>query len=244
MICNFTLKHYEEICNIIAKSQYKVCFFNNYSSDFRNILILRHDVDLSLEQSIKLAKSENKYNIKSTFLIWLRSPFYNIFEKKYSDIIYEIISLGHQIGLHFDESVYKIENEKELNKFIEKEINLVKTYFDINIYAVSMHGPSKCLLNNDVKLDKYINTYEKRFFKDFKYLSDSRRQWREGCICNKIDVDRYNKLNILIHPFWWIGKNISFNERMFDYIRDKANKLETDLEDNISIYKKNRNKNA
>ena len=160
MTCNFTLKHYEEICNKIAKSQYKVCFFNSWSSDFKNILILRHDVDQSLEQSIKIATIENNYNIKSTFFLWLRSPFYNIFEKKYSDIIYKISNLGHQIGLHFDENVYTIENEKNINKFIEKEINLVNTYFNINIYAISMHRPSKWLLNNDVKLDKYINTYD------------------------------------------------------------------------------------
>ena len=241
MNCNFTLKHYEEICNIIAKSQYKICFFNSCSSDFKNILILRHDVDQSLEQSIKIAKIENKYNINSTFFIWLRSPFYNIFEKKYSDIIYEIVNLGHQIGLHFDESVYKIENEKELNKSIEKEINIIKTYFDININAVSMHRPSKWLLNNDVKLKKYVNTYEKRFFKDFKYLSDSRRQWKEDCVCKKINPKIYPKLHILIHPFWWVDKDISFNQRMSNFIRNKVDKLETDLENNISVYKKNRN---
>jgi len=241
MNCNFTLKHYEEICNIIAKSQYKVSFFNDCFLNFNNILVLRHDVDQSLEQSLKIAIIENRYDIKSTFFLWLKSPFYNIFEKKYTDIIYNIIKLGHQIGLHFDESIYKIENKKDLNKFVEKEINLIKTYFDINIYAVSMHRPSKWLLNNDVKLNKYVNTYEKRFFKDFKYLSDSRRQWIEGCICNKIDVKKYNKLHILIHPFWWVDKDISFNKRMSDFIRNKVNKLETDLEDNISVYKKNRN---
>ena len=130
MNCNFTLKHYEEICNIIAKSQYKICFFNNYSSDYKNVLILRHDVDQSLEQSIKIATIENKYNIKSTFFLWLRSPFYNIFEKRYSDIIYEIASLGQQIGLHFDESSYIINSEVDFNKFIEKEINLIQTYFN------------------------------------------------------------------------------------------------------------------
>jgi len=244
MNCNFTLKHYEEICNIIANSQYKVCFLNNYSSDFRNVLILRHDVDLSLEQSIKIATIENKYNIKSTFFLWLRSPFYNIFEKKYTDIICEIISLGHQIGLHFDESSYKIENEIDLNNYVDKEVNIINDFLNLDIHAVSMHRPSKWLLNNDVKLDKFINTYERRFFEDFKYLSDSRRQWREGCICNKIDVNRYNKLHILIHPFWWIDRDISFNKRMFSYIRGKANKLETDLEDNISVYKKNKDRNV
>ena len=241
MACSFTLKHYEEICNIIAKSGYKICFFNDNLDNSENVLILRHDVDQSLEQSIKIAKIENKYNIRSTFFIWLRSPFYSIFEKKYSDIIYEIITLGHQIGLHFDESAYKIENETDLNNCIEKETNLIRNYFNINIYAVSMHRPSKWILDNDIQLKKYINVYNKRYFRDFKYFSDSRRQWKEGCICNKININKYNKLHILIHPFWWIDKDISFNERMFDYIRDKVNKLETDLENNISVYKKNRN---
>ena len=238
MNCNFTLKHYEEICNIIAKSQYKVCFFNNCSSDFRNILILRHDVDQSLEQSIKIAMIENRYNVKSTFFLWLRSPFYNIFEKKYSDIIYEIISLGHQVGLHFDESSYKIENKIDLNRFINKEINIIETYFGIKIYSISMHRPSKWLLNNDIKLDKYINTYEKRFFKDFKYLSDSRRQWKEGCICNKIDINKYNKLHILFHPFWWVDENVDFNKRIFNFIKEKKQKIDLDLSNNIDIYKK------
>ena len=241
MNCNFTLKHYEDICNIILKNQYKVCFFNDNLDNLENVLILRHDVDQSLDQSIKIAKIENKYNIKSTFFIWLRSPFYNIFEKKYSDIIYEIANLGHQIGLHFDESAYRIENEVDLNNYINKEANIIKGFFNIDIFAVSMHRPSKWILDNDIRFKKYINTYSKKYFEEFKYFSDSRRQWKEGCICNKININKYNKLHILIHPFWWIDKDISFNERMFDYIRDKVNKLETDLENNISVYKKNRN---
>ena len=244
MNCNFTLKHYEDICNIILKSQYKICFFNDDFDDLENLLILRHDIDQSLDQSIKIAKIENKYNIKSTFFIWLRSPFYNIFEKKYSDIIYEIASLGHQIGLHFDESSYIIKSEVDFNKFIEKEINLIQTYFNINIYAVSMHRPSKWILDNNIQLDNYINTYSKIYFKDFKYISDSRRQWKEGCICKKINTNKYNNLHILTHPFWWVNEDISFNERISDFIRNKVDKLETDLENNISVYKKDKDRNV
>ena len=244
MNCNFTLKHYEDICNIILKSQYKICFFNDDFDDLENLLILRHDIDQSLDQSIKIAKIENKYNIKSTFFIWLRSPFYNIFEKKYSDIIYEIASLGHQIGLHFDESSYIINSEVDFNKFIEKEINLIQTYFNINIYAVSMHRPSKGILDSNIQLDNYINTYSKIYFKDFKYISDSRRQWKEGCICKKINTNKYNNLHILTHPFWWVDEDISFNERISDFIRNKVDKLETDLENNISVYKKDKDRNV
>jgi len=234
MRCNFTLKHYEEICKIILHSEYKLCFFNDDIQSSRFIVVLRHDIDQSVEQALRIAKIENDYNIKSTFFLWLRSPFYNMFEKKYSDIIYEIINLGHQIGLHFDESVYKIENEKDLNKFIEKEINLIKTYFNVNIYAVSMHKPSKTLLNSDVRLDKYINTYEKKFFRDLKYISDSRRTWKEGCVCKKLTPKTYPKLHLLIHPFWWVEKEISFNRRILNFVEEKKNEIILNISNNIS----------
>lgn len=238
MNCNFTLKHYERICSIIVKSQYKICFFNDNLDNLENILILRHDVDQSLDQSIEIAKIENKYNIKSTFFIWLRSPFYNVFEKKYSDLIYEIINLGHQIGLHFDESSYKMGNEIDLNNYIDKEVNIIKDFFNLDIFAISMHRPSKWILNNDIRFKKYINVYSKKYFEEFKYFSDSRRRWKEGCICKKINTNKYNKLHILIHPFWWIEKDIGFDERMSDFIKEKTYKTNSDLLDNISIYKK------
>jgi len=128
--------------------------------------------------------------------------------------------------------------------YVEEEILILKSFFKINIYAVSMHKPSKWILDNDIRFKKYINTYSKKYFKEFKYFSDSRRQWKEGCICNKIDVKKYSKLHILIHSFWWTESDISFNKRMVDFINGKINKLETDLENNISVYKKNRNRNA
>ena len=34
----------------------------------------------------------------------------------------------------------------------------------------------------------------------YKYMSDSGMHWREGCWCNHID--KYDKMEILIHPEW------------------------------------------
>ena len=100
-----------------------------------------------------------------------------------------------------------------------------------------MHRPSKWILDNNIQLDNYINTYSKIYFKEFKYFSDSRRQWREDCICKKIDVNRYDKLHILIHPFWWVDKDIDFNKRIFSFIKEKNQKIDLDLSNNIDIYK-------
>ena len=47
-------------------------------------------------------------------------------------------------------------------------------------------------------------SYENRFFKDIKYLSDSGGRWREGHFNEWVNVE--NKLQVLTHPWWWFKK--------------------------------------
>ena len=35
----------------------------------------------------------------------------------------------------------------------------------------------------------------------WKYLSDSARRWREGCVCEWLG--KVDRLEVLIHPVWW-----------------------------------------
>ncbi|WP_025641284.1 polysaccharide deacetylase family protein [Schnuerera ultunensis] len=116
MKCSFTNDHYEYICKLIKKSPYRSIFFNDRYSKGEKILLLRHDIDQSPEKSLTLAEIEKKHGVKSTYFIWLTSPFYNIFENHYSKILYEIMSLGHQIGLHFDERSYNVNVNIRMSK--------------------------------------------------------------------------------------------------------------------------------
>lgn len=241
MKCSFTNDHYEYICKLIKKSPYRSIFFNDRYSKGEKILLLRHDIDQSPEKSLTLAEIEKKHGVKSTYFIWLTSPFYNIFENHYSKILYEIMSLGHQIGLHFDERSYNIKNGRELNYHVNMEVELIERYFQSKIYAVSMHKPSRWIIENDIKLDNYINTYSKKYLKDFKYISDSRMEWREQCICKTIESRIYNKLHVLIHPLSWSYKEISLDKKVIQFMAYKARKMDKDLSDNISVYERSFN---
>ncbi len=238
MKCSFTNSHYEYICKIISNSLYKSIFFNEEYDEKEKVLLLRHDIDQSLENSLALAKIEKNYGIKSTYFIWLTSPFYNIFEKKYSKIIYEIMSLGHQIGLHFDEKVYNIKDMDDLNYHISMEAELIERYFQIKIHAISMHKPSEKIIGGDIKLKDYINTYSKRYLSDFKYISDSRMEWREDCVCKTIKKNENNKLHVLIHPLSWSCENITLDRKIIQFIIYKMKKMDYDLSENISVYKR------
>ena len=190
--CPFTFNHYRELMNAIKKSKYVPIFFDE-SDQFEKEIIIRHDVDQDLENALNFAAIENNYGIKSTYFIWLRSPFYNVFDNSYYEYINKILGLGHQIGLHFDETLYNIKSEEDIKKYVKKEIDVIKVYFDIEVKAVSFHRPSKFILNADLNLgNEILNTYHSKFFIGYKYISDSRKVWKEGCLCNYLDIDGLN----------------------------------------------------
>lgn len=238
MDCSFTLQHYEQICQKIIQNGYKTIFFDEDFRKSEKIIFMRHDIDQSLEQALKIATIEKRHNIRSTYFIWLRSPFYNIFEKSYTDMILRIKELGHEIGLHFDANAYSIKEIGDFNAYVEKETEIIQAFFNISITSISMHRPSIWILNQDIQLKNYINTYSNKYLHQIKYLSDSRMLWKEGCICKIIDSNQYDHLHILTHPLWWTESSMDFEKRMMHLIKEKLMKLDHDLSQNMSIYEK------
>jgi len=235
MSCGFSYDHYEEILIKIKEKGYVPTFFHEEMEGKQ--IIMRHDVDQSLVHAYETAKIEYRQGIKATYYIWLNAPFYNIFEKESIMIINDMIRMGHEIGLHFDETCYEIESEEMLNDLIEKEASLINAYYGIEIRSVSFHRPSKYVLDNDLKLRKFINTYGKKYFNDFKYVSDSRGIWREGCVCHLIDSMKYEKLQVLIHPVWWGKESLNSQDKIEKFAEYKTDKLYKDLGNNISVFK-------
>ena len=93
---DFTLNHYTGILNVV-KLVSEPIFYSEITKDKSEIL-WRHDVDLSLERALDLAKIEAIEGIKATYFILLHSEFYSPFEKKSAQIIRQILELGHKIG--------------------------------------------------------------------------------------------------------------------------------------------------
>lgn len=218
---DFTYKWYINLIDLLKKKSYQ---FTNYI-DYKTInkpVIFRHDVDNSIEKALQIAKIENGNDIKSTFFVLLSSNFYNIFSKKSNALLREIKSLGHIIGLHFDEKAYEINSKEELEQYVEYERNVLEGVLEIDIDVVSMHRPSKWILENDIQFENVINSYSKEFLHQFKYLSDSRMHWRED-ILGIIESQEYDKLHILTHPFWYAEYTGDIKERVSGFIKE-ANK--------------------
>lgn len=231
---NFSFEHYREIMKSIKNNGYKSISFYE-ECDSKHVLV-RHDVDIDLDAALEMAKIESEEGVKATYYLWMNSPFYNVFEKRYSNMINEILAYGHDIGLHFDETAYKIDSEEDILRFVEKECNILNLYFEVNIKSVSFHRPSKYVLDNDLSLGKYVNTYSNKYFKEYKYISDSNGIWREGCGCMLFNEKKFDRVQLLTHPIWWKENHMDGESRLNNYIQFKIGKLESDLSNNIKRY--------
>ena len=231
----FTYKAYEELINILNKNEYKICSYHDYINH-EKCVILRHDVDTSLEKALGFAKFENILGIQSTYFVLLSSNFYNIASAKNIEIIYKIKEYGHEIGLHFDEIKYsKLNfpiNNGELKNSIEKEIKIMSDVLGFEINTVSMHRPSKETLAANYKLNNAINSYSKTFFEEFKYLSDSRFNWREP-VLDIVENNIYKKLHILTHAFWYSEIGDTASEICRKFVNNANRERYIQMNDNI-----------
>lgn len=211
----FTYAWYANLLRQLKKA-YAICDYENYTQSSRCV-ILRHDVDFSVEKAKTLAELEYKNGIKSTYFFLMTSDFYNICSKHSRTAIKEIWKMGHQIGLHFDEAAYDSSVGNNVFELVKEEVERMKNILQMDIRSVSMHRPSPETLTANYDWNGIINSYGNTFFRDFKYVSDSRRNWREN-IEEIIASEEYSKLHILTHPFWYNVHPISLKQSVLSYI--------------------------
>ncbi len=223
-----TLKKYKET--------HKFSFFNNCSS---NDIILRHDIDFSLHDALRIAKIENTLEIKSTYFILLHSELYNPFGSVSSKKIIDILELGHQIALHYDEKFFH-QSHVDISDGIKKEIDILEQHFDTKINAVVRHNPSISGKKIPVNLPSgVLDAMSDNFTLKRKYISDSVRYWRETqghLFCS--DENDFSELQILTHPALWTDKVLSREEALLRIMNNIQNSNEQQSQD-ISIIWKN-----
>lgn len=212
----FTYNAYKNMILLLKEHNYSFVDYKNYDM-FCKSVILRHDIDKSLEKALRLAELENELEVTSYYFVLLSTDFYNINSKKSINILKKIQKLGSKIGLHFDETKYNIHTREDYIKYVLYEINLLSQIIGTKVDVVSMHRPSKKFLEMDLEISNIINSYQKKYFNDFKYISDSRRNWREDPI-SIIKNNKNNRLHILTHAFWYNDTNIPIEETIKKYI--------------------------
>ena len=228
----FDYKSYINLLDRLKAKGYEFADYHNYA-EFERCVIMRHDIDTDLEKAVQMAEIEEDQNIKSTYFVLLTGNFYNTASASSQKALHSIERAGHEIGLHFDEAAYGNITSEDCVDRILKEKNILSAIMDREITTVSMHRPSKATLDADLKIPGMVNSYGSVFFHGFKYLSDSRRRWREN-VDEIIESGRFDRLHILTHAFWYHDIEESINTTVSDFISSASKQRYMQMAENIS----------
>jgi len=202
-MANFTFKHYSKTLENALFKGYKITPLFEHTQNFDKHILLRHDVDFTLENAKRMAEIESDLEINSTYFIRLHAKNYHPFTLDNYRILDYLLSEGHEIGLHFEPDFY---NELGVDpiKYLNNEVKILENALMTKIHGAATHEPARCgyLLNENNIGDTTLD-YEAYLIKDFKYISDSGARWREGCMSEWIEQEKAKKLLINTHPLWW-----------------------------------------
>lgn len=220
MRCNFSYKHYQEILQTYQKD-HRFIFFNQAKKTPGEFVILRHDIDYSLESALEMAKIDHHLRIQSTFFMMINSPYYNIFDLKSFKIIKKILNLGHQLGFHYDGELIQA-SQLSPGQYFRENIGFLEKTFQTKIDTITRHNPSVDGIKQAVP-PRYLDGYSSFFTKKVKYLSDSCQQWTVDCPCQI--SSSHPRLQLLFHPFLWTKEGKILSRIRSELTQDKIEKF-------------------
>ncbi|MBK6905422.1 MAG: hypothetical protein IPH04_22145 [Saprospirales bacterium] len=226
------LGSYEDFLKTFLKDGYEFLFFQDINSSYKQ-LVLRHDVDFDTAFALETAKIEARLGVKSTYFFLLRSNLYNILAPADFENVQEIRSLGHQISVHFDPTIYD-----DFHQGLQQEVAIFEACFNEKVKIVSFHRPNAFFQEYDSPVMNIEHTYQSKYFRDIKYFSDSTGVWRFGHPADSMEFALGKSLHILIHPIWWVINGHSNLKKLESYFTQRIDALKHEFSNNCIPFRK------
>ena len=201
MSCAFDLDHYRELLEAAAAGGYRWARFD--AEPEAGDLLLRHDVDLSLEAALTMARLEHELDAHATYFLMRESVFYNLDSELGRHSIAELRDLGHAVALH---AVYPRAARDER--------------FDA---VVAWHNPDPEYVHEPVS--GFVNVMQAPWFTKGNYRSDSNQHWRHGCPHEELRAGAFAWLQLLIHPEIWVYPGETMRDTMHAMLDAKREEL-------------------
>jgi hypothetical protein len=190
MSCEFSLEHYGEFMDAAKAGGYRFAFFD--AEPEAGDLLLRHDVDLSLDAAVRLAELEAEAGVAATYFLMTQSVFYNLASPEGLRALNRLRELGHGVGLH------AVWPGAELDERFDP--------------VVAWHNPNHDYMSEP--LEGVVNVMQPPFFDPDHYRSDSNQRWRHGCPHEELARGEFAWLQLLTHPEIWVYPGSTMRETM------------------------------
>jgi hypothetical protein len=190
LTCAFDLAHYRDLIEAAKEGGYRFASFDRIPH--QGDLYLRHDVDLSLEAALELARVEHELGARATYFLMTESVFYNLLSPPGVRTLRQLRQWGHAVGLH------AVHPRLELDGRFDE--------------VVAWHNPDPEYMSEPIA--GVVNAMEPPYFDPDHYRSDSNQRWRHGCPHDEIARGEFEWLQLLTHPEIWVYDGATMGETM------------------------------
>lgn len=219
---DFTIDAYAELVSAAA-ARYRFLRFAESSTE-GEVALWRHDIDFSPQRGLALARIEAASGVPATYFVQVSSRYYSIFEPEIAAILRQIVSLGHDIGLHFDAEVCAHQSVPDYDRRIAFEARVLEEVAETSVAAFSLHNPTTLVgasLNEPFRAG-LVNGSCSDLRAIFSYCSDSNGLWRFRTLAEMIAEPSVGRLYALTHPEWWQAKPMAPRQRLQHCIDGRA----------------------
>ncbi len=204
--CEFSIRHW---CNVIRDALAAGYRFYSYSDWIAEkehparSIILRHDIDVSPELAVRQARVETELGVRATHLIRVHARLYDVSSPSVLRQLRRLSRLDVEIGLHYEPQFYRAARG-DAAVMLAADVRLLGDIVGRRIEGCGAHrvGTFPPVDGAAIKsAGLRYDAFTQEFVREHKYISDSARNWREGCLCRWLG--KADRLTVLTHPVWW-----------------------------------------
>jgi hypothetical protein len=203
--CGFSLEHYRELLEAGKAGGYRFTGFDRRPEP--GDLVVRHDVDLSLDAAVRMAEVEAEAGVQSTWFLMTRSVFYNLASKEGEHALDRLRDLGGRIAHH------AVWPDVDLDRRFEP--------------FVAWHNPD--VEYRAMPIDGAANVMSPPWSDPEHFITDSNQRWRRRgragrCPHGELARGSFDWLHLLIHPEIWVYDGETMRETMESFIADERSR--------------------
>ncbi len=214
--CDFSLDHYRELLEAAKAGGYRFAGFDRPPE--RGDLIVRHDVDLSLDAAIQMAEVEADAGVWSTWFLMTRSVFYNLLSEEGERALARLRELGGRVAHHA----------------VWPHVDLDERFEPV----VAWHNPDRAYQADPIA--GAVNAMSPPFVSGH-FRSDSNQNWRfrdrpGHCPHGELARGELEWLHVNVHPEIWVYHGTTMRETMEAFLAaERALRLDQLRADRIDL---------
>ena len=220
---DFTINAYAELVSAAA-GRYRFLRFAESSAE-GEVALWRHDIDVSPQRALALARVEAASGVPATYFVQVSSRYYSIFEPEVAAVLRQIVALGHDVGLHFDAEVCAHQAAPDYDRRIAFEARVLEEVAETSVAAFTLHNPTTLVgvsLNEPYRAGR-VNGSCSDLRASYSYCSDSNGLWRFRSLAEMIADPSVDRLYALTHPEWWQSEPMPPRQRLQRCIDGRKN---------------------